>query len=128
MKYAKITATFLISLLCLGGCATGRDMTSKYYLPEWENKLVNAPNPTETSAGFWVVKATEKTAYVTGRTLLVPFAVVGNVLVNAYLIPTWPIRWAFRGDKRLLVWYPIFHVGTEVGSSEFSKEWNRDLK
>lgn len=127
MEFQKLTGTFLISVLLLAGCATGRDMTSKHYLPEWENKLVNAPNPTETSAGFWVVKATQKTAYFMGRTLLVPFALVGNVLVNAYLIPTWPVRRAFRGDKRLLVWYPIFHVGTDAGSSEFSKEWNRDL-
>ncbi len=102
-------------------------MTSSHYLPEWENQVFSFPNPTETSAGFWLVKATEKTAFAVGRGLLIPFALIGNLAVNAYLVPTWPFRWAFRGDKRLLVWYPLFHVGTDVGSPEFSKAWNRDL-
>lgn len=113
--------------LILAGCATGRDMTSPHYLPEWENRVFNVPNPSETSAGFWVVKVSEKVAYGTGRALLIPFALLGNVALNAYLIPTWPFRWLFRGDKRLLVWVPVFHVGEDVGSSEFSKAWNRDL-
>ena len=61
------------------------------------------------------------------RVLLFPFAVLGNIIVNAYYVPTWPIRWFLRGDKRLFIWTPIFHVGEEVGSDFYSKEWNQDL-
>lgn len=118
----------LISSLLLSSCATGRDLTSNHYIPEWENKIINLPNPSETSSGYWLVRGTQKAGYYLGRTLLIPFAVAGNMLVNAYYIATWPIRWPLRGDKRLIVWYPLFKVGDEVASDFYSKEWNRDLK
>ena len=124
----KLAAGVLLFSQILTGCATGRDLTSKHFIPAWENKIVNLPNPTETSSGYWFVKSTQKAGYYLGRSLLIPFAIVGNVLVNTYYIVTWPIRWPLRGDKRLIVWYPIFHVGEEAGSDFYSKEWNKDLK
>ncbi len=109
------------------GCASGRDITSPAYLPEWENKVINIPNPSETSGGYWAAKTARGISQALGRAILFPFAVLGNIAVNAYLIPTWPIRWLMRGDKRLIVWYPLFKVGEEVESDYYSKEWNRDL-
>lgn len=114
-------------LLLIFGCATGRDITSKHYLPEWKNELINMPAPSETSGGYWTVKAAQKTGEVVGHTILVPFALAGNAAVNAYYIPTWPARWLFRGDKRLIVWHPIFNVGNRVGSRYFTEQWNEDL-
>ena len=127
MQSKNLTALIIFSVIVLNGCATGRDMTSSHYLPEFENKFFNFPNPSETSGGYWAAKTTQKVAHGIGRTILFPFAILANVAVNAYLIPTWPVRWLFRGDKRLLVWYPLFGVGDDVGSSYYSKEWNRDL-
>jgi len=123
----KFIASILILVVCCSGCATGRNMTSPHYLADYENKIFNLPNPSETSGGYWAAKTARNTATVVGRTLLFPFAVLGNVAVNAYLIPTWPLRWLFRGDKRFIVWLPIFHFGEEVGSTYFSEEWNNDL-
>lgn len=117
----------LLFLMCVTGCATGRDLTSPHYIPEWENKVFNFPAPSETSGGQWVVESSAKAAHGIGRTLLIPFALVGNAAVNAYYIPTWPIRSLFRGDKRLLVWRPLWGVGSTVGSDYYSKEWNKDL-
>ncbi len=117
----------LVLLTVLTGCATGRDLTSEHYLPEWENKYFTVPSPSETSAGYWAAKTADKVAYGTERVILTPFAFLGNVALNAYYIPTWPVRRLFRGDKRLVVWEPIFHVGEEVHSDFFSKEWNKDL-
>ena len=125
--FSRLAALSILLTMVLSGCATGRNMTSKRFLPEWENKILNFPNPKETSAGFWAAKTAQKISYGIGRTLLFPFAILGNVAVNAYLIPTWPFRWLFRGDKRLIVWVPMFHVGEEVDSDYFSKEWNQDL-
>ena len=111
----------------LSGCSTGRDMTSEHYLPKWENRILNFPNPSGTSGGYWARKTADKISDATARIVLFPFAVLGNVVYNAYLIPTWPFRWALRGDKRLMVWNPLFHVGEDVGSDNFSKQWNEDL-
>ena len=116
-----------MTALLAAGCATGRDLTSKHYLPEWENRMINIPSPSETSGGYWAAKSAQKISHGIGRVLLIPFAVLGNVAVNAYFIPTWAIRWLIRGDKRLIVWYPLFDVGQDVGSDYYSKEWNRDL-
>lgn len=102
-------------------------MTSSHYLPEWENKVINLPSPSETSGGYWGAKTAQVAAKTIGRVILFPFAIAGNLIVNAYYITTWPLRWPLRGDKRLIVWYPLFDVGSEVGSDYFSKEWNRDL-
>lgn len=126
MKHPLI-AYSLLAILVFSGCATGRDMTSANYLPKWENKVINLPDPSETSGGYWAAKTAQTITKGVGKAVLFPFAVLGNILVNAYLIPTWPLRWAIRGDKRLIVWYPLFHVGEEVGSEPFSKEWNKDL-
>ena len=126
VKNPALIFTLILTML-FSGCATSRNLTSKHFLPKWENKIFNFPNPKDTSAGFWAAKTARKVSYGIGRTLLFPFAVLGNVAVNAYLIPTWPFRWLLRGDKRLIVWYPIFHVGEEVDSDTFSKEWNQDL-
>lgn len=116
-----------LAILFLSGCATGRDMTSKHYLPEWENHILNFPNPSSTSAGYWAKSTAHQVSHRTEQVILFPFAVLGNIAVNAYMIPTWPFRWAIRGDKRLIVWYPLFHVGEEMGSPAFSKQWNDDL-
>lgn len=102
-------------------------MTSDHYLPDFENRIFNFPSPSETSGGMWAAKSVNKTTEMIGKTLAVPFAILGNVLINAYYIPTWPLRWLIRGDKRLVVWHPIFHVGDEVGSDYFSSEWNKDI-
>ena len=123
----KIKFGLLLLGFCLAGCSTSRDLTSKHYIPEWKNEFINVPAPTETSGGYWTVKAAQTTGNAVGRTLLVPFAVAGNTAMNAYYVPTWPARWLFRGDKRLLVWYPIFKVGDRVGSSYFTEKWNEDL-
>jgi hypothetical protein len=127
MKFIKQVLVAGLCIVQLSACATGRNISSPHYLPEWENQVFNAPSPSETSAGFWTVKAVEKISYGIGRALLIPFAVAGNIAMNAYYIVTWPIRWPLRGDKRLIVWYPLFHVGEDVGSDYYSKEWNRDL-
>lgn len=129
MFYMKnnILVYSLFTALFISGCATGRDMTSSNYLPKWENQIINLPDPSETSGGYWAAKTAQNVTKGVGKVILFPFAILGNVAVNAYLIPTWPLRWAIRGDKRLLVWYPIFHVGEETGSDYFSKEWNKDL-
>ena len=102
-------------------------MSSPHYLPDWENKIINVPDPSETSGGYWAAKTAQKISSSIGKVILFPFAVLGNVVVNAYLIPTWPFRWLFRGDKRLIVWYPLFHVGEDVASDYYSKAWNKDL-
>lgn len=120
-------ALFLLVTLIFTSCATGRDLSSPHYLPKWKNNIFNFPSPSETSSGYWVTKTASSIGKGVGRILLFPFAILGNVAVNAYYVPTWPFRWAFRGDKRLLVWYPIFDVGKEVGSSYYSTEWNKDL-
>jgi hypothetical protein len=117
----------IAALLLFAGCATSRDLTSPHYLPEWENKVFNFPAPTETSGGRWITQGTQRVAHGVGNTLLVPFAVVGNVAANAYYIPTWPVRSLARGDKRLIVWHPLFGVGNRAGSDTFTKEWNHDL-
>ena len=49
----KFISSLLLLMLLISGCATGRDITSKHYIPEWENELVNLPAPSESSAGFW---------------------------------------------------------------------------
>lgn len=123
----KKTAILILTAFILNGCATGRNLTSEHYIPEWENKYFTAPNPSETSGGYWAAKTANKIVHGTGRFILIPFALLGNVALNAYYIPTWPVRRLVRGDKRLIVWNPIFHVGEEVHSDFFSKEWNRDL-
>ena len=117
----------LLIVIMLAGCATGRDMTSSHFIPQWENKIINLPTPSETTGGYWAIKAAKATGKVIERIIVFPFALVGNIAVNAYYIPTWPLRWMFRGDKRLIVWYPLFDVGEEVGSEYYSKEWNKDL-
>ena len=117
----------LLGLTFSLGCATGRDLTSQHYIPEWENKMFNFPAPSETSAGRWVIQGTQKVGAGIENVLLFPFAVAGNVAVNSYYIPTWPLRLTFRGDKRLLVWSPLFGVGSTAGSDVYSKEWNNDL-
>ena len=127
MKFKSLNAFLILLVICSNGCATARNMTSPNYLPDFENKFYNFPNPSETSGGYWAAKTTQKVASGIGHTVLFPFAILGNVVVNAYLVTTWPFRWLFRGDKRLIVWYPLFDVGTDVGSSYYSKEWNRDL-
>ena len=114
-------------MFLFAGCATGRDLTSSHYLPAWENKLIQAPPPSETSAGHWAAHTAGKIGTGLKRTLLFPFAVVGNVALNAYTIPTWPIRYPLRGDKRLIVWHPLFHDGENTGWEYFSKEGNSDL-
>ena len=123
MRKVQLIALFLLA----AGCATGRDMTSKNYLPEWENQLVYFPNPSETSGGQWAVKGGGMVAKGVEETIRLPLAVAGNVALNAYYIPTWPLRWTFRGDKRLIVWQPLFQVGESAGSHYFSQEWNQDL-
>ncbi|MSR76865.1 MAG: hypothetical protein EXS63_01350 [Candidatus Omnitrophica bacterium] len=127
MKFKILSVILILSSLFLNGCATGRNLASSHYLSDEENKFFNFPNPSETSAGYWAVKAARKTAYAVGRTILFPFAILSNGVVNVYLISTWPFRWIFQGDKRLIVWYPLFGVGENVGSSYYSKEWNHDL-
>ena len=122
----RYSALFILMFL-MSGCSTGRDITSKRYLPIWENRVINFPAPTETSGGYWTVQAAKKTGDAVGSTILFPFAVLGNTAVNAYYIPTWPVRWAVRGDKRLIVWYPIFDVGQHTGSRYFTEQWNEDL-
>ena len=117
----------LLLAVLLTGCATGRDLTSPHYLPEWENKVFNFPAPSETSGGRWVTQSSQKVARGVGNALLFPFAIVGNVAVNSYYVPTWPFRSLIRGDKRLIVWYPLFGVGSTAGSDYFTKEWNYDL-
>jgi hypothetical protein len=114
-------------LLMLAGCATNRSLTSKHYLPDWENQLIYLPNASESSGGQWAVKGGKAVASGVEHTVRVPLALAGNAAVNAYYIPTWPFRWAFRGDKRLIVWRPILSVGESAGSKYFSSEWNQDL-
>lgn len=123
----SLVICLLSAALSSAGCATGRNMTSKYYLPEWENKILNFPDPSETSGGYWAAKAAHQVSHAIGKILLLPFAFVGNVILNAYYIPTWPFRWLLRGDKRLVVWHPIFKIGDDTGSEYYSKAWNRDL-
>lgn len=124
MKPRIFLAIFILSF---SACATGRDLTSPHYLPEWENKVFNFPAPSETSGGRWIAQSSQKVAQGVGNAVLFPFAIVGNIAVNSYYIPTWPIRGLFRGDKRLIVWHPLFGVGNTAGSDFYTKEWNRDL-
>ena len=123
----KNMIVFTLLLLITTSCATGRDLTSDNYIPEWENKLFSVPNPSETSSGYWAAKTVKAVGHGVERVLLFPFAILGNVVVNAYYIPTWPFRWLFRGDKRFVVWKPIFSYGEEIGSDYYSKKWNEDL-
>ena len=127
MNKSFLKLGYFVFIFVMAGCATGRDLHSSHYIPEWENKFVNFPSPSETSGGQWAVRTSQKTAYAVERTLLFPFAILGNVAVNSYYIPTWPVRWVTRGDKRLLVWQPLFDVGSTAGSDFYSKEWNKDL-
>ncbi len=117
----------ILLLTVLSGCATNRTLTSKHYLPDWENRFIYLPNPSESSGGQWAVKGGKAVAAGVEQTVRVPLAIVGNVAINSYYVPTWPFRWAFRGDKRFIVWQPVFSVGESVGSSYFSSEWNQDL-
>jgi hypothetical protein len=123
----KVPLSLILSLFIASGCATGRDLTSPHYIPEFENKVFNFPAPSETSGGRWIARSTQKVAQGIGNAILFPFAIVGNVAVNAYYVPTWPVRGLFRGDKRLIVWHPVFGVGSTAGSDYYSKEWNYDL-
>jgi hypothetical protein len=123
----KKLGLFIGCIFVLLGCATGRDITSKHYLPEWENKIVNLPNPSETTGGYWAMKTAQTVSKGTQKVVLFPFAIAGNAAVNAYYIPTWPLRWLARGDRRLIVWYPLFDVGQNTGSDFFTKQWNQDL-
>ena len=117
----------ILIVLFLSGCATNRDLSSPHYLPDWENRLFTFPSPSETSGGYWAVKAARATGQGIGGLLLFPFALGGNLAINTYSIVTWPFRWTFTGDKRLIVWYPLFHSGEKAGSRYFSEEWNEDL-
>lgn len=120
----KKTSLLLLAGLFLAGCATSRDLTSGHYLPEWENQLVTFPNPSETSGGQWAVNSTRAAAKGVETSVRIPLAVAGNAAMHAYYIPTWPLRAVFRGDKRLIVWHPLFKVGENAGSDFFSSEWN----
>ncbi len=122
----KIVSIILI-IFCCTGCSTSRDLRSSHYLPDWENRLFTFPSPSETSGGYWAVKAARATGQGIGHLLLFPFALAANLALNAYYIITWPVRWPLRGDKRLIVWHPLFASGEKVGSRYFSKEWNEDL-
>lgn len=102
-------------------------MTSPHYIPDWENRLINFKAASDTSGGYWVVKTAETTSKGIGKLLLFPFALAGNVVVNAYYVVTWPFRWVIREDKRLIVWHPLFGVGNNVASEHYSDAWNRDL-
>ena len=117
----------ILLLLPILGCSTSRDLTSSNYLPEWKNKLIYLPSPSDSSAGYWAKKSASAVEKGLERIILFPFALIGNVAVNAYFITTWPFRALFMGDKRLIVWYPLFHVGESVESSYFSEQWNQDL-
>jgi len=125
VNVSRILAIILFLGMC--GCATGRDLTSPNYIPEWENQIISLPDPSSTSSGYWAAKTVKAASKGVERIILFPFAILGNVAVNAYLIPTWPFRWLLRGDKRLFLWHPLFGVGEEVGSDYYSKEWNQDL-
>ena len=116
-----------MALHLIAGCATARDMSSAHYLPAWENQFFTVPSPSETSGGYWTLKAASAAGKGVGRLLLFPFALAGNIVMNVYYIVTWPVRWPLRGDKRFLVWYPLFSHGELVGSHYFSKQWNEDL-
>lgn len=109
------------------GCATGRNLASPHYIPEWENRLVTFPSPSETSGGYWAAKTVKTVGKGMEQLILFPAAVVGNTALNAYYIPTWPARRLWKGDRRLIVWHPLFKAGQSTGSDYFSKEWNRDL-
>lgn len=117
----------LLIILLFAGCATGRDITSPHYIPEWENQVFTFPAPNETSGGRWIARSSQKVAQGVGNIILFPFAIIGNIAVNSYYVPTWPVRSLFRGDKRLIVWHPLFGVGNTAGSDFYTKEWNRDL-
>lgn len=117
----------LVILIFFCGCATGRDLTSPHYLPAWENKIIQIPAPSETSGGNWVIESSKKAGKGIEALVLTPFALAGNAALNAYYIPTWPVRAIARGDRRLIVWHPLFKVGAVAGSEFYSKEWNRDL-
>ena len=123
----KVSALILLISILVSGCATGRNMTSSNYIPEWENRIFNFKAASDTSGGRWAIKTAETTANGVGKLLLFPFALAGNVVVNAYYVVTWPFRWAIRGDKRLIVWHPLFGVGNDVASEYYSDAWNRDL-
>ena len=127
MKSFKLAALLTLACLLPLGCATGKDMSSEHFLPEWKNRLVYLPNPSESSGGYWARKAAHQIAKGIERTVFFPFAIAGNVAANAYFIPTWPFRYFIRGDKRLIVWYPMFHVGEDAPSEYFSQQWNQDL-
>ena len=127
MNIMKKAIWLLIFLQLLSSCATARKMSSPHYLPEWQNRFFTFPNPSETTGGYWAVKAASATGKGIAHLLLFPLALAGNLVVNTYYIVTWPVRWPLRGDKRLLVWYPLFARGDKVGSRYFSREWNEDL-
>ncbi len=121
---AKGYLSLVFLALVLSGCATGRDLTSEHYLPEWENQLVTFPNPSESSGGQWAVRSSRAAAKGVETTVRVPLALAGNTALHAYYIPTWPLRALFKGDKRLIVWHPILKVGENPGSDFYSSEWN----
>ena len=124
---AKKLIGFLLLISCLTGCATSRDLSSTHYLPQWENRFFTVPSPSETSGGYWAAKTAGAIGNGLGHLLLFPFAIGANLAVNAYYIVTWPVRWPLFGDKRLIVWYPLFTHGEKAGSRYFSKQWNEDL-
>ena len=117
----------MVLALILNGCGTGRDLASRHYIPEWDNRAFSIPAPSKTSAEYWVNQSVQKVGKGVGHVLLFPFALLGNILINAYYIPTWPVRRILRGDKRFIVWRPLFGYGEEVRSSYFSEMWNRGL-
>ena len=119
--------SLILILVTLAGCSTSRDLSSSHYLPAWENRLFTFPSPSETTGGYWAAKAASATGKGIGHLLLFPFALAGNLVINAYYIVTWPIRYPLCGDKRLIVWYPLFSKGDQTGSRYFSKQWNEDL-
>ncbi len=122
----KYLSLFLV-IFHLSACATSRDLSSSHYLPEWENRFFSVPAPGETTGGYWAVRSMHAAADGLGHLLLFPLAAIGNIVINLYYIVTWPIRWPLFGDKRLIVWYPLFAKGEKIGSRHFSKEWNEDL-
>lgn len=126
MKKGLLFCIFLLLISCIG-CASGKDITSKHYLPEWQNHLFTFPAPSESSGGGWVVQSAKGVATGVKEVTRLPFSLAGNTALNAYYIPTWPFRWWIRGDKRLIVWYPLFETGQKTGSRYFTKEWNQDL-
>jgi len=117
----------MLCLILITGCATGRNLTSSHYIPEWENRLIKFKSASDTSGGYWAVKTAQMASKGIGKIFVFPFALVSNIVVNTYFVATWPLRRVFMGDKRLIIWYPLFGAGNTGGSAYYSNEWNRDL-